>query len=350
VYSLERYRKIGFGIVCALIGLLVVWLLLPLWQAFAWGIALSILVFPLYRRLEKRMSPNFAAATTTLLALLFIVLPISLIGLAIYGEAHTIATHLKTEGSENPVETTIAQAQRLLEAALQSLGIENFDLKKTLQDGLQPLLGNVPLLIRSAIKGALNFIFALLLLFFVLRDARKLSAPSLDLIPLPADKSQKVLDSVYDTVHATFFGIVLVALVQGTLTGIALWVLGLPAPLMWGMATVVLCTLPFVGAPVVWVPMCLLLASQNRWVEAAGLALFGILVIGLVDNVFRPIIIGARVKLHAIAVFFAIMGGILTLGPIGILVGPVLLSVALGAVEVLRGMASVSTETEATPS
>jgi predicted PurR-regulated permease PerM len=177
-----------------------------------------------------------------------------------------------------------------------------------------------------------------LLLFFILRDGKRLYAPSLDLLPLTRKKSSEIYDVVYDTVHATFIGIVLVAILQGTLLGITFWALGLPAPLLWGSVAILLCMIPFAGAPIVWVPTCLLLASQGHWVQAVILAIVGMGVIGLVDNIFKPVIIGMRVKLHPMAVALAIFGGIATMGPVGILVGPVVLSVLLGAVQVIREM------------
>ncbi|MBA3725840.1 MAG: AI-2E family transporter, partial [Armatimonadetes bacterium] len=217
-----------------------------------------------------------------------------------------------------------------------------FELRKSLEQLTRTLLGSAPMIATKLLYGVLTFVFALLLLFFLLRDGHRLRAPATDLIPLPPHKSAAILTTVYDTVHATFYGIVLVALMQGTVLGITFWLLGLPAPLVWGMATIVLCTIPFAGAPIVWVPACLLLLSQGAWGRAVILAIIGVGVIGLIDNIFRPIIIGHRVKLHPMAVFFAIFGGIVTMGPVGLLVGPVLLSVILGAIQVLREIAATS--------
>jgi predicted PurR-regulated permease PerM len=131
---------------------------------------------------------------------------------------------------------------------------------------------------------------------------------------------------------------VLVAILQGTLLGITFWAMGLPAPLLWGAVAILLCMIPFAGAPIIWLPTSLILASQGHWLQAVILAAVGVGVIGLIDNVSKPVIIGMRVKLHPMAVALAIFGGIATMGPVGILVGPVVLSVLLGAVHVIREM------------
>jgi predicted PurR-regulated permease PerM len=238
------------------------------------------------------------------------------------------------------IQGLVTDAEALLEPALARLGVGDFDLHSPLEEALDSISKSIPAALKAGIVGMLNFIFALLLLFFLLRDGHKLKEPVIELMPVPDEKARSILKVVYDTVHATFFSTVVVALIQGTLLGIAFWILGLPAPLLWGVAGAILSMIPFMGTPILWVPACILLASRGQWIEAVVLALFGAFVIGLVDNVLKPVIIGARVKLHTIAVFFAIVGGIVTLGPVGVLVGPVLLSVALGVIEILREMAT----------
>jgi predicted PurR-regulated permease PerM len=348
MYSQGRYRRVAFAAVFAIICLLALLIALPFWQAIAWGVALAILANPINVRLRRRLSEGPAAGVTTIVVLAFIIVPLTLIGVAVVLEANDFVQQLKTSSASQGKDLTLSKALDDLDAQIQpyarNMGAKDFSLRESLRKSIEPLAGNAPRIANSIIHGLLTFIFSMLLLFFTLKDADKLRKPALELLPLPPEKSEAIFKGVYDTVHATFFGIVLVALLQGTLLGLAFWALGLQAPLVWGMACFVLCTIPFAGAPVLWVPSCLLLLSQGDWVRAIILALVGMFVIGLIDNVLRPIIIGSRVNLHPIAVFFAIFGGIVTLGPVGILVGPVLLSVCLGAVQVLREMAAESEE------
>lgn len=340
--TLQRYRNVGFFVFAALLAFAAVALILPMWEAIAWGVALSILVWPLNSRFRRKLSENVAAGLTTLLTLVFIITPLILVGLAVLGEAGQIRKELQAKEIETGKKVTfsslIEDADIRIKPFVESVGIQNFDLRKTVDDSLHNVMGNAPALAAKGIKGILVFIFALMLMFFILRDCHKLKKPALELLPLTQEKSLEVLQTVYNTVHATFYGIVLVALLQGSILGVTFAFMGLPAPLLWGMACVVLCTIPFAGAPIIWVPTCLMLAAQGFYGKAIVLAIIGAFVIGLVDNILRPIIIGARVNLHPIAVFFSIFGGIVVLGPVGILVGPVLLSVSLGAVQVMREM------------
>ncbi|MDQ2986408.1 MAG: AI-2E family transporter [Armatimonadota bacterium] len=340
MFSIARYRKVGFGIACVLLAVIAFIMIVPFWQAIAWGVALSIIVHPLFTWLNKRMSDTLAALVTTFATLIFLVLPLIVMGLALYGEANHLRTELELQKSETgqtfSLSVLIEETNNQIQPYLTSMGIKDVDLREIVAKIPSALLGSAPQIATAFIKGIITFVFALLLLFFILRDGKRLYAPSLDLLPLPRKKSGEIYDIVYDTVTATFVGIVLVAILQGTILGITFWALGLPAPLLWGSVAILLCMIPFAGAPIIWVPTCVILASQGHWAQATILAVVGAGVVGLVDNIFKPVIIGMRVKLHPMAVALAIFGGIATMGPVGILVGPVVLSVHLGAVQVIR--------------
>ena len=348
MFSVAKYRKVGFGIACVLLALIAFILIVPFWQAIAWGIALAIIVHPLFKWLNKRMGEGAAAFVTTLATLVFLVLPLIVLGIALYGEINNVREEMQRQevasGQAFSISNLVEQANVQVQPYLKSIGVNDLDLREVVARIPNLLLGSAPQIANAIFRSLITFVFALLLLFFILRDGKRLYAPSLDLLPLTRKKSSEIYDVVYDTVHATFIGIVLVAILQGTLLGITFWALGLPAPLLWGSVAILLCMIPFAGAPIVWVPTCLLLASQGHWMQAVILAIVGMGVIGLVDNIFKPVIIGMRVKLHPMAVALAIFGGIATMGPVGILVGPVVLSVLLGAVQVIREMTELNVD------
>jgi predicted PurR-regulated permease PerM len=349
MYSLERYRKIAFGITSVVLVIACVVIAVPMWPALVWGAALAILVYPHHARMRARMPNTVSAAIATFATLLFIIVPIALIFLAFIAEARIVSRQLQQspeDGRSAPVRI-IEDAERLIQPVATQLGLGEVDLHETLTEATSRIGDNLPTIIRSGLGGAMHFILAFILIFFTLRDVHRLEKPTIELMPVPKERARAILRSVYDTVHATFYSTVVVAIIQGTLLGFALWFLGLPAPLLWGVIGAVLSMIPFIGTPFVWVPAALLLAAGGGWVEAIGLVLFGAFVIGLVDNVLKPLIIGARVKLHPIAVFFAILGSILAVGPVGVIVGPVLLSVVLGAISVLREMPGLEPVAEA---
>jgi predicted PurR-regulated permease PerM len=176
----------------------------------------------------------------------------------------------------------------------------------------------------------------LVVLFFLLRDTPRLMPVVREFIPLNAEQTDALLRRVVETIHATVYGATAVAVAQGALTGLAFWFLGLPAPLLWTAVTTVLCFVPLLGAPVVWVPTVIVLAAQGAYGKAFALSLWGLLVVGLVDNFIRPIVIGARTQLHPMVVFFSVLGGLLLMGPLGLLMGPVILAITIALLEILK--------------
>jgi predicted PurR-regulated permease PerM len=182
------------------------------------------------------------------------------------------------------------------------------------------------------LEVAMTFYF----LFFILRDRDAAIEATRAYLPLAPEETDRLLSRARDTVRATIFGTVLVALVQGALGGMMFWLLGLPAPLMWGLVMTLLSVIPVLGAFVVWIPAAIFLALEGRLVQAAMLAAWGILVVGTIDNLLRPIVIGDRLGLHTAPAFVAMVGGVIWLGPAGFVVGPVLLALTLCLINILR--------------
>jgi len=142
--------------------------------------------------------------------------------------------------------------------------------------------------------------------------------------------------TVSDTIIANLYGSIAVGLAQGTLTGLSFWVLGLSAPILWALVTVLASMVPLLGSALVWAPAALVLVVTGHWVKAVVLFVWGGGGVGQVDVLIRPWIVSARVKVHSLLVFFALLGGAKAFGVIGIFVGPIILSFALAVFDLLK--------------
>jgi predicted PurR-regulated permease PerM len=160
----------------------------------------------------------------------------------------------------------------------------------------------------------------------MLRDGRRARTVFRECVPLSADETDELITNISSAISATVFGNGVVAIVQGALAGLAYWAIGLPSPLLWTLVTTLLCLVPILGAPVIWGPAALFLAIGGEYGRAIGLVLWGLLVVGTIDNVLRPILIGSRTKMHPLPVFFAAVGGTFVMGPLGLFMGPAILS------------------------
>lgn len=183
---------------------------------------------------------------------------------------------------------------------------------------------------------AIGVLLTFYLLFYFLRDQRAVLLSLRSLSPLSEAEMDRLFSRVSDTVHATIYGTLAVAAVQGTLGGLMFWWLGLPAPLLWGLVMGVLAVVPVLGAFIVWIPAALFLALDGSWGKALMLAVWGGVVVGGIDNVMYPILVGHRLRLHTIPAFIAIVGGLVVFGPSGLILGPVTLTVTVLLLEIWR--------------
>lgn len=337
-----RYRPIAFGSLVALTLFVAATLIAPFLPALLWAAVIAVLVNPIYKKFRKRLSPNWAATATTFLTIALIGVPLALVGtvltLQITASAHQLAQSQGT--NELSADQIFTELDRLIKPIAVQVGAPDFSLQGWLETNREGLVKNAGAVATAAAKATGQTLFTLvvafLTLFFMLRDGHKLREPALELIPLTRERAEAILIRMEATIHAVFVGIVLVALIQGGIAGLAYWLTGVPSPLVWWVATTVLCAVPLLGAPIIYVPLSLLLIAQGKYWQGITLAAVGFLLVSQSDNILRPFIIGARVDLHPMAIFFSLLGGIFAMGPVGIMVGPIVLTMLLALQEIIR--------------
>ncbi|HEY6991957.1 MAG TPA: AI-2E family transporter, partial [Bryobacteraceae bacterium] len=172
-------------------------------------------------------------------------------------------------------------------------------------------------------------------LFFFLRDGRQLVNRTARLLPLDDDQIEQIVEETQTSIRANVVGVVAVGGVQGVLLGIGFSVLGVPSPLLWALVTCVCSVIPFFGAGLVWVPGALYLVLAGSWVKGLILAGWGAGVVSLSDNIVRPWVISERLRLSPGILFFALLGGVEMFGPLGVFLGPVIVSVTLSLAKML---------------
>lgn len=158
----------------------------------------------------------------------------------------------------------------------------------------------------------------------------------LAVLPLNAEQSERLANRISETMVANLHGGLAVGLAQGFLTGLSFWVLGISAPILWALVTGLASLVPVVGSALVWGPAALILALTGHWVKALILVVWGAVVVGQIDMVIRPYVIGSHVKIHSLLIFFALIGGVEAFGVIGIFLGPLILSVTLALIDLLK--------------
>jgi predicted PurR-regulated permease PerM len=182
----------------------------------------------------------------------------------------------------------------------------------------------------------LEIVVVFFTLFFLFRDGSWIQQRIGSVLPLTSEQSTRLVSRVSETIVASVHGGIAVGLAQGLLTGIALWILGLSSPVLWGLVAALASLIPLVGTGLVWVPATAALAVEGHWIKALILLTWGAAVVAQIDALVRPYIMSGRAKMHNLFIFFALLGGVKAFGFIGVFMGPVIVSVTIALLDMLR--------------
>jgi predicted PurR-regulated permease PerM len=309
------------------------WILWPFFGAILWAIVFATVFAPVHRRVlaTMRQSPNMAALTTLLLIVAIALLPSTLTAMSVVQEATTL--YEKIESGEVDFGRFISQLLNALPAwaadLLTRLGISDLGdvqtrLSSALREGSQFLATQAIAIGQGTAHIIISFFLMLYLLFFFLRDGSEIAQRLKDAIPLRTEQKRALFSKFAIVIRAMFKGTLLVAALQGMLGGIIFWFLGIPAAVLWGVVMALLSLLPAVGAALIWLPVALYLLATGAVWQGLVLIAYGALVIGLVDNLLRPILIGMDTKLPDYIVLISTLGGIAIFGLNGFVIGPVI--------------------------
>ncbi|MBN1236853.1 MAG: AI-2E family transporter [Gammaproteobacteria bacterium] len=316
------------------------WIVWPFYGAVLWGAAIAILFAPLYRRLCKAMREreNVAALTTLVIIVVIVIVPLMLVGALLVRQAAGVYDRI--QAGELDFGAYLLRAVDALPQwavdLLRRFGIANLgDLQERVAAGLQAGSQFLAQQLLDVGQNTFNLVVGLFvmlyLLFFLLRDGDELAARIQTAIPLRPEQQNALIGKLTTVVRAMIKGTLSVAVVQGALGGLILWVLGVPASALWGVVMGLLSLLPAIGAPVVWFPLGVYLLATGRVWQGIVLLAFGALVISLVDNVLRPILVGKDTKIPDYVVLISTLGGLAIFGMNGLLLGPLIAALFLVA-------------------
>lgn len=189
----------------------------------------------------------------------------------------------------------------------------------------------------------------LFVLFFLYRDGRAAMSALCRLVPLADEEATRLFRRIEETILATVNGSLAVAFVQAVLAGVMYTALGVPAAVIWAAATFIVALVPMFGTFLVWGPIAVYLLLTDAWVKAIVLVSWGALAVGTIDNFLYPHLVGNRLQLHTVPTFFAIVGGIAVFGPAGLIIGPVVLAVTIGLLDIWSWRTARSPREQASP-
>lgn len=307
----------------------------PFFAPIAWALALAVVAHPLHSWIAARIkSPEVAAGTAVLAICIIIVAPAVFVGHNVVQEATKGVRTIQSSVESGTWREQIASVP--YGASVLSVIEHEIDLGSELKTAAADLGKRLPSMLSGPAWAVVEFLLTLFVLFYFFRDRQKALDVLRSMVPLSEPETNDVFKRVADTIYATIFGTLAVAAVQGTLGGLMFWWLGLPAPVLWGAMMALLALVPMLGAAIIWLPAAVFLAASGEWGKAVTLAVWGVVVVSLVDNLLYPVIVGKRLRLHTAPVFFSIVGGLAVFGAVGLVLGPIILALTDAILQIWR--------------
>jgi len=349
-YSLQQKTFLALLIIVT-IGFF--WILAPYGGAVFWGIVLAILFAPLYRWLLKKTNqkPTLAALITLLSIIVMVILPLTLVGISLVDQAAGVYEMVKSG------DLSVTKYFQKIMAALPQWAVnllDRFDLTtlSTLQEKVSQGASQAGQTVaKQAINvGMYTFDFMvslcimLYLLFFLLRDGQALTTRIRTAVPLSRKYKQRLFSNFTTVIRATVKGNILVAIAQGALGGLIFWFLDVRAALLWGVLMAFLSLLPAIGAALVWAPVAVYFLVTGAIWQGVTLIAFGVIVIGLVDNILRPILVGKDTKMPDYVVLLSTVGGMALFGLNGFVIGPVVAALFIAAWDLFASASEFHTD------
>jgi predicted PurR-regulated permease PerM len=309
------------------------WILMPYFGAIFWGAIFALLFFPFHRRVLAKLGnrPVLAALTTLGCCLILVILPMLLIAISLTQEG--TALYQKIESGDINLSANLHNIFTALPAwvhdILTRFGMDSIAslqawLSNAAAQGSKFMATHVLNFGKNAFDFMVSFFVMLYLLFFLLVDGRALAARIQQAIPLSTEHKTLLFDKFTTVIRATVKGNFLVAGTQGALGGVAFWFLDVQGAILWAVVMAFLSLLPAVGAALVWAPVALYFLVTGAIWQGVALIAFGILVIGMIDNVLRPLLVGKDIKMPDYLVLISTIGGMAIFGLNGFVIGPVI--------------------------
>lgn len=330
---MKKLEQGTFLAMLVLVTALFFYLLKPFFGAIFWACVIGLVFAPLYQRFLKlwKNRATFAALSTLVVVITIGVIPAVFVTVSFFQEGAALYQRLQT-GDINIGERIeqIRQAFPAIQGLMDRFNLDLATFKSQLSNAAitvsQFIAQNAVQFGQNAVQWFVSLGLMLYLAFFMLKSGADLVAQLTRALPMRDERERLLFSKFAEVTRATIKGNLVVAVIQGGLGGIIFWILGIPAPLLWGVVMTLLSLIPMVGAGLVWVPVAIYLFAVGSWIPGLVLTGFGAGVIGLVDNFLRPILVGRDTKLPDYLVLLSTLGGFVLFGINGFVIGPLLAS------------------------
>jgi len=310
----------------------------PFLSALAWAAILATFFYPMHKRLAKSLSSVKASVTSTLAVTVLLIVPAILVTTLFVREAVSISRGVQHSIIEQHAPV-IAKSWAWIAHHVPGMD-RNTDIFEALEQGIEKEAGFLAERIGTILKNIAAFLFDLFVMIFAMfyffRDAEEILGAVRSILPFDAAHKDAMITQVQELISASVITSLVVAAIQGALGGLGFALVGLPAPVFWGVLMAFFSLIPVVGSGLIFVPAALWLGFTGHWGRGVLLVAICAGVSTIVDNVLRPLLLGGRTELSGLLIFISVVGGVNLFGMLGLVLGPILVAIAAGVLNVYR--------------
>lgn len=305
----------------------------PFWVVLVLGTSFSIVLYPVYAWLNKKRLPSFLSAFITVLLFTIVLCgPILGIGVIVFNQSQdAYLSVLNNAGNAGPFMDSIENAvNKFLPAGV------TFDADEKISSFISYISSNVANVFSTVVSAFFSFLLMLFIIFYFLKDGERWKKAVVILSPLADKDDERIISRLTLAVNSVVKGSLFIALVQGILMGFGLWFFNVPNPALWGVVAAICSLIPTFGTAFVSVPSIIFLFMTGNISSAVGLLIWAVIIVGTIDNFLTPLVVGGKTNIPPLLVLFSVLGGISLLGPVGILMGPLTISLLYTLISIYR--------------
>jgi predicted PurR-regulated permease PerM len=306
----------------------------PFLNVIILALVMAILLSPIYEWILKLLGgrSKTAASALVVLTIIFILIPITLLSVQIFNQSREVYVQLQN-GEVDYVQQVISSIEKPIQVHFPNFSL---DVKGFFQQIVVWIGNNAANIISGISNTFLGLILVLISLFFFLKDGKKFLNYIVKLSPLDDAYDIKIFHRIGIMISSVVRGVLFIAIIQAVLVGVGFYLFGVPNATLWGTVAIIASLLPFIGTGLVVLPGVAYLLITGNLIGAIGLAVWGILLVGLIDNLLMPTLYGRGAQVHSLVILFAVLGGLYAFGPLGFLVGPMMVSFFVAILEIYR--------------
>lgn len=305
----------------------------PFWIVLVLGASISIVLYPVYIWLNNKINRNWLASFFTLLFFLVVLcVPLFTVGTIVFNQSQNLYNSVVTNhGNAGPLMSSLGnKINKILPRGV------SFNMNEKVSSFISFLTDNITNIFSATITVLFSFILLLLTIFYFLKDGERWKETLIRISPLSENADKKIINKLYLTINGVVKGYLLIAFVQGILMGIGLTIFQVPNAAIWAVVAGMASIIPPMGTAVVSVPAVIFLFATGHTSLAIGMLIWAIVIVGTGDNFLNPYIVGHKINIPPFLILFSVLGGIALLGPVGVLIGPLTVSMLYTLTEIYQ--------------